>query len=304
MRITNKYLVKTFLSDLNINLENMKKYQEQLSSGKEIRRPSDDPFAVTRSMTLNSSINRNTQYQRNIEDSIGWLDTADTALGQIGDSLQRIRELMLAASNGTNTKSEMDAYMAEIQQKIEEIAQSGNTNFDGRYIFGGTLTTDKPFDVSKDGSSEISYNGNNQIIKREISPGVTIDINVNGSQMLAGTDVIGVDHDMASALKNVVSALNKGDCSALSGDLIDDVQANIDNILRLRADVGAKSNRMESAKSKNEDETINMTEMLSKVEDIDIAEKVMQYKVMESVYQASLMTGSKIIQPSLIDFLR
>jgi flagellar hook-associated protein 3 FlgL len=304
MRITNKYLVKTFLSDLNINLENMKKFQEQLSSGKELRRPSDDPFAVTRSMTLNSSINRNTQYQRNIEDSIGWLDTTDTALGQIGDSLQRIRELMLAASNGTNTQSELDAYRAEIQQKIEEIGQSGNTNFDGRYIFGGTLTTDKPFDVSKDGSGEISYNGNDQVIKREISPGVTIDINVNGSQMLAGTDVKGTDHDMVSALQNVVSALNKGDYSALGGDLVDDVQANIDNILRLRADVGAKSNRMESAKSKNEDETLNLTEMLSKVEDIDIAEKIMQYKVMESVYQASLMSGAKIIQPSLIDFLR
>jgi flagellar hook-associated protein 3 FlgL len=101
-----------------------------------------------------------------------------------------------------------------------------------------------------------------------------------------------------------MKALKSGDHSALAGGLLDDVQANIDNVLRLRAETGARYNRMENAKSKNEEETLNMTELLSRVEDIDFAEKIMEYKVMESVYNASLMTGAKIIQPSLIDFLR
>lgn len=309
MRITNRYLVNTYLSDLNNNLQNMQKYQEQLSSGKEIRRPSDDPQRVARAMSLNSSINRNDQYQRNIEDASGWIDTTDTALGQINDSLQRIRELMLAASNGTNTQTELDAYKAEIKQKIDEIAQCGNTNYDGRYIFAGTLTTDPPFKSDGNGNLVCTL-GMKQINKydsklyREISPDVTADININIKQILQGQDINGAPLNLNDTLKNVTEALNEGNNSELSGDLLKQMQDNIDNVLRLRAEAGAKANRMDSAKAKNDEETFNMTEVLSKTADIDLAEKTMEYSVMQTVYQSSLMTGARILQPSLIDFLK
>lgn len=304
MRVTNKTLVNTFLSNLNRNLNNMSKYQDQLSSGKEIRRPSDDPYAVTRSMELHSAINRNDQYLRNIEDSIGWLDTTDTALGQITDSLQRIRELMISSTSGTKAQTDIDANRLEIEQRIQEIVQTGNTMFDGKYIFAGNKTTDAPFEfdtAAAPGKIDFASADTGQIV-REISPNVVLDINITASRMMKDS---ATNLDLPETLYDIVENLKSGgDLSQVSGKLLGDITTHIDNLLSCRGEVGAKANRMESAKYKNEEETFNMTEIMSKIEDIDLAEKVMEYKVMESVYNASLMTNSKILQPSLVDFLR
>lgn len=299
MRITNKTLVNTFLNNINNNLTNMKKYQDQMTSGKEIRKPSDDPFGATRSMELNTAINRNEQYLRNIDDSIGWLDTTDTALGQINDSLQRIRVLMESSASGTKTQSDIDANKMEIIQKIGEITQAGNTMFDGKYIFAGNQTTKAPFESNSSG--DISYLGDDGPINREIAPSVILKINATGEKIMNGAGInLGVT---LSSIRDALS-LNSADFPKISGSLLEDITKQIDNVLSLRGEAGAKSNRMESAKAKNEEETYNTTEILSKVEDIDLAEKIMQYKLMENVYNSSLMTSAKILQPSLIDFLR
>jgi len=309
MRITNKTLVKTFLNNLNTNLTNMSKYQDQLSSGKEIRKPSDDPYAVVRSMELNSAIDRNDQYLRNIEDSTGWLDVTDTALGQITDSMQRIKELMISSASGTKTQTDINANKMEIIQKIEEIAQSGNTVFDGKYIFAGNETTTLPFENMGNGNIEYSDIKTPSLssegpVNREIAQGVSMQINVSAKNIMTYKDKSGAQVDLAQTLNSIVSDLSEGgDLSNISGDLLEKMETHIDNILRYRGEAGAKSNRMESAKAKNEEETYNTTEILSKIEDIDVAEKYMEYSVMESVYQASLSSSAKILQPSLMDFL-
>lgn len=308
MRITNNTLVRTFLSNVNNNLNKMAKYQDQMSSGKEIRRPSDDPFAVVRSMGYNTSLRRNDQYLKNIENAIGWLNTTDTALGQIGSSLDRIRVLMLDAASGTKTQTELDAIKNEIVQRIEEVVQTGNTTFDDKYIFGGDITTKKPFESDKNGTIT-GYTTDTGTIYREISPGVDLDINITASDVMKTehlnekTDVY-EDIDLGETLTLIKDALENGKTSEVSGELLGKITSHIDNVLKIRGEVGAKYNRMESAKYKNEEESFNMTEILSKIEDIDLAEKIMEYSVMETVYQASLMTNAKILQPSLVDFLR
>jgi len=303
MRVTNSTLVRTFLDNVNRNLNAMRKYQDQLSSGKEIRRPSDDPFGTVRTMGLHKLIDRNDQYLSNIDGAISWLNTTDTALGQIGDSLMRIQELVTAAANGTNSDEELNAYREEILQKIEEIVQSGNTKFDDKYIFGGNITTgDPPFELDKSTAGQLNFKGDSGVIKKEISPGVTIDINVTGTEILGVSESSEYPNGLSETLNKIVKALEGGETEELS-KLIGDIKDHFNNVLNLRSRVGAKYNRMESVKYKNEEETFNMTEMLSKIEDIDLAEKVMEYAVMETVYMASLMTNAKILQPSLVDFL-
>lgn len=305
MRITNGTLVRTFLNNLGNNLKNMSKYQEQLSSGKQFSRPSDNPFKVIKSMDLYNSISRNEQYASNISDSIGWLDTTDTALGQMSDVLDRIKILSQTAANGTNTETERYAMKVEIQQKIEELAQIGNTVFDGRYIFGGTKTTEASFVMNNGSLTYTGGTGQESDINREISRNVILSINVSGDRVVDyKTQVKGNEVNLSSLLNGVLTALDDGDTTTLGGDILKGLQDNINNILSLRAEVGSKQNRMDSAMAKNEDETYNMTGLLSKNEDINVAEKMMQYSVMEAVYQASLMSGAKIIQPSLVDFLR
>lgn len=305
MRITNQSILHNYLNNLNRNLSNMAKYQDQMSSGSEIRRPSDDPFAVTRSMSLHTSINQNGQYLRNIEDSIGWVDMTDSALGNMGDIMNRLRELAVKGASGSLSNTDRNAIRDEVVQLIGQVAQIGNTNYDGRYIFAGQDTTNPPFSIGAD--NELIYKGatgNNVMLSREISQNVTIEINVPGSWIMLGkTDEV-LTQDLATTLNEIVVSLENGEIDALGGELLEQLDANIDNILALRSEMGAKYNRLEAAKLKNEEETFNMTELLSKTEDVDLAEKIMQYSMMANVYNASLSMGARILMPSLLDFLR
>lgn len=164
MRVTNKMLSNSFLADMRTNLQYMQKLQQQMTSGKEIRKPSDDPFKVARAMQLHTDINTNKQYNENINDTINWLDTTDTALGQVGDVLQRVRELLISAGNAGYGENERRATKDEINEKVGEISQVLNTSFDGSYIFGGTRGTTKPVDVNSDKDPAKNPGGNTQLV--------------------------------------------------------------------------------------------------------------------------------------------
>ena len=317
MRITNQTMLHNYLTNLNRNLTNMSIYQNQLSSGKEVSKPSDDPFAVTRAMSLHTSLNQNAQYLKNIEDSIGWVDMSDAAMGSIGDAMNRLRDLVLEGANSTNDKSARGAIIDEIEQIVSQIAQLGNTNYDGRYIFGGQKTTEPPFEVEiikdPDGvitKCELNYKGadkaNEVMLPREISQNVTMEINVPGTWIRNGKNDEFSDPEttLSDTLESIIKALNEGDTETLGGELLGQVDDHIDNMLAIRSELGAKANRLDAAKKKNDEETYNMTKLLSKTEDIDFAEKIMQYMMMSNVYEASLSTGAKILQPTILDFLK
>lgn len=331
MRVTNQMMSKSFLKDLNRNQNYMKRINDQLTSGKEIRRPSDNPFKVARSMQLNSDINANTQYNENIKDTINWLDTTDTALEQLGNSLGRFRELMVSAGNAAYGSDEKRAIKDEMNEKVNEIAQILNTNFDGKYIFGGSKGSTKPIGTDKNiitGNNSLHLSGNNgevlnidnldedvqnqinMINKKlavEVSQGVTMDYNVSATDILLFKDKNGVSINVMDLLKditnNVVSE-NPLDGVKITSENLKVMDETVSNLLRIRAEVGAKQNRMESAGSQNEDQNFNLTDILSQTEDIDLAQKNIEAAVAQNVYMASLQVSAKIIQPSLLDFLR
>ena len=120
-RITNSMLSSNYLSNMNRNLNNMQTLQTQLSSGKEISRPSDNPYKASRTMRLYSEIDANKQYNENIKDITNWLDTTDTALGQAGNLFSRVRELEVSAGNGAYENDERTAIQDEIKQKVTRI---------------------------------------------------------------------------------------------------------------------------------------------------------------------------------------
>ncbi|WZL79454.1 flagellar hook-associated protein FlgL [Eubacteriales bacterium mix99] len=314
MRITNQGILQNYLTNLNRNLENMSVYQNQLSSGKEISRPSDDPFAVTRTMSLTTSIHQNEQYLQNIEDAMDWVDMSDSAMDSIGSAMNRLRELVLEGANGTNDGSAEDAISDEVKQIVSQLAQLGNTNYDGRYIFGGQETTKPPFRVDENGM--LYYDGaegaGETMLSREISQDVVIEINVPGIWIMNGkngefsetSDPADFSNTLAGTLTDILKALEEGDVEALGGKLLEQIDGHIDNMLSIRSELGAKSNRLDAAKKKNEEESFNMTKMKSKTEDIDFAEKIMQYMTMTNVYVASLSVGAKILQPTILDFLK
>ena len=318
MRVTNSMMTNSFLRDVNNNLNNLSKLNKQLTTGKEISKPSDDPFKTARIMQMYSDIGANKQYNENIKDTINWLDTTDVALEQLGNSYQRVRELMVSAGNASYGSDEMKAVKDEINEKVNEIGQILNTNFDGKYIFGGTKSSSKPIGVTTTGGNNslsfIDKSGNtttdadilNQINSKltvEVSQGVNMEYNVNAGEILNFKDGAGKDIDLAALMDDIISNLQSADSSDVVKGNLADIDSVLSNINKLRGEVGAKQNRMDSAKTQNEEQNLSMTEILSKTEDIDLAEKTIEVATLQSIYTASLQTSARIMQSTLIDFI-
>lgn len=327
MRITNKMLSNNFLRDMNVNLRNLSKLQEQRTSGKEFKRPSDDPFRVAKSMQLHTEQAINEQYKKNITDTINWLDVTDTSLKQASGVLDRIHQLVISAGNAAYGETERGAVKDEINQKVSELSQILNANFDGKYVFGGTRVTSKPLETTEvDGNKVLNYSKRGggtldptadkeeyamigEKLKTEISQGVILDYNVTATEIMKFKKKDGTDGDLMVVLKNITDHLDskpdeKTAKEALLGTDLQDIKDAMENILKIRSEVGAKQNRMDSATEKNTDQTLNLKEILSETEDIDITEKTMEFAIAQTVYVASLQTSAKVLQPSLMDYLR
>lgn len=385
-RITNSMLVSNYMNNMQRNLGNMSTVQNQLASGKNITKGSDNPYGAVKSMQLNAEISANKQYNTNISDTSNWLDTTDTALGQANNVIKRIKELMIKAGNGTYGPNEINAVKDELTEKVNEFGQILNTSFDGSFIFGGTKGTSKPVNVSngqisyafKDGTdmkntvsnnatssfpvTSVINNSNdaqkriselksltpvptgtdatamtdeiaklqpflqiNTKLKTEISDGVVVDYNKTAVDVLEFKDSNGNNINVTTQLSDIIKCLdvgaggtsktlsnengltlisNKQDAvKALGGKLLDNIQSISINLLGLRSGVGAMQNRMDSAKTNNEDQSYNMTSILSETEDIDFTEKTMEYSVMQTVYTATLQTSSKVLAKTLLDYI-
>lgn len=312
MRITNKTLTSSYLRNLNRNLAQLEEYHNQLSSGKAVSKPSDDPMLVSKIMSLRDNIKGNEQYNKNINDSIGWVETQDTALSDVSGTLNRIRDLMIYGANGSLSDSDRASIKDEVEMQIGQLVDVLNTNFDGRYIFGGQKTGDKPFElgVDEDGETtyEILYKGDRNNVSREISTGVVIDLITNGREIVGElpaneNDVEDGKNELGEFLKKVLNAFD-GEADKLSGELLGEIDNRIEDVLRTRSQIGAIHNRLEASKDRNETENINLKKLLTDREDVDIAEAYMEFSTMSVVYQASLNTGARILQPSLLDYLR
>lgn len=322
MRVTQSMISRTVISNINRNLERMSKVRDQMSSGKVVSRPSDDPIALARIMVLKSTLSQDEQYTKNMEDAIGWLDTSEGALNNVTAALQRARELAIYGANGSLSDTDRQALAKEVDELINELVALANTSYGGQYVFSGQQTlgkeiggTLKPpferlagsFDVDGDGRAEgeaVTYYGNEHELQWEVSPQVKVAPNATGYDVF---EVGGSYSKLFATLFELKEALEQPDAtfdpSALQA-VLGELDGHLNNILNWRATLGARSNRLNMAKNRSFDSRIKQTELLSRLEDVDLAKISMDYAIQSYVYQASLNTGAKVLQPSLVDYLR
>ncbi|MGB9809100.1 MAG: flagellin, partial [Caldanaerobacter sp.] len=197
---------------------------------------------------------------------------------------------------GTLTQSDMEKIAQEIMQLKAQMVQVGNTQYNGRYIFAGFRTDRAPFSETAN-----SYSGDDNFIEFEVGPGGNkMAVNVPGSRLF---DVAGGTSRLLEMMDNLKSALENGNNQSVSS-MIADIDKQLENVLSVRAEVGAKSNRIDLIQNRLQNDNYNFTALLSKNEDADMAQVITNLKMDENVYRASLAAGARIIQPSLIDFLR
>ena len=317
MRITNNMIIANMVRNISNNQQRENKYQTQLSTGKKISVPSDDPVVAARALKLRTDVAKIEQYKKNISDAQSWLNATDEALASIGKVLQTAREKMVQAANGTNTVEETQAIANEIKQLRTQAIHLSNATYSGRYIFSGFKTDQK---VMIDDETDANFGKfaidvdsatRKEKIFYEVGVGDNININITGGDLFNSQDtnvaskglaVTGETSSMIKMFDDVIAYMKDGNFEQISLSL-DNIDAEIQNVLRVRADIGARQNRMDLTEDRIENDLVNFTETMSLNEDIDIAETIMNLKNEENVYQASLAAGARIIQQSLVDFL-
>ena len=301
MRITTLMSSNAMLRDLNDGMDRLTRLQDELSSGKRITRPSDDPYGASRAISLRGELGGLDQYQRNVDDGTGWLNTSDTALGQVSNALQRVRELLVQGGSDTAGVAARSAMADEIDQLAESVKQEADVQYGGRYVFSGTATSTQPYQL---GGSD-RYQGDAGTIARAIGPQVELPVNVDIHQLLGDGNSAG-DGKLLDTLRGISAHLRGGtpaDADALRTTDLQSLDASLDTLDGIRADVGARTNRLAFASSRLGGLQTNATQLLSNTEDADMAQTITQYTTQQAAYNAALRAGANIVQSSLLDFL-
>jgi flagellar hook-associated protein 3 FlgL len=297
-RITSSMIHRGVLSDLNDVATRVSRTQLKLSSGKEILRPSDDPAGTGRALGLRTELDGLAQFRRNASDAEGWTAATDTALGTVTDIAQRARELLLTGANGTLSVSQRTVVADEIDQLVTSAKDTGNSNYAGRSLFSGTATSTKPYGTASD-----AYLGDSGDMVRSIGPGVSVIVNVRGSDVLGN----GADGKLLNTLRDISAHLRGGtpaDQTALGTTDIVSIDRSIDVVLTARGKIGSIANRLSSADDRLAELQENAKTLLSNTEDADMASTIVDYSTQQAVYQSALRAGAGIVQSSLLDFLR
>ena len=300
--ITQLMTSRSILSDLNEVSNRLAQTQRRMASGKQITRPSDDPFATSRALSLRGEAEGVRQYQRNVSEAIGWQEVTDVALSKISETVHRARELAIQGASDSSSASSRAAAAAEIDQLIEAVKQEANASYGGRYVFAGTATGTRPYAV---GGGD-AYAGDTATIAREIGPGIAVRVNVVGRDVLGDGQAAG-DGRLLDVLRDLAQHLRSGtvaDMNTLRTADLQGLERNLDEITRIRASVGATTNRLETAASRLLELEESTAKLLSETEDADMAKVMVDFSMQQAVYQSALQAGANIVQTSLLDFLR
>lgn len=400
MRVTHRMITTQVMTNLNSITGRLLRVQDMLSSGKVLRRPSDDPVKLNHVLLLRTSIRKLEQYTQNAEDGVSWLNLTDTSLNQATVLLQKIRTLAIQGASGTLTPEDRRMIATEVQKYLEELIGIGNTTYAGKYIFSGTETLTVPFAFQ---GGRVVYQGNGDAIRREIEEGVIVQLSVPGDDVffrgfeawsnedidvavyqgqrfrVNGVEVVVDDHNgdgsvtfedlvytvntnpdlkssvyaftdgkrlflrsrtedafvleevsgallqewgfldgfgnisttnsreasgILKAVQDLVAHLERNEVARISGEDLAKLDEALDLLLKVRAEVGARTLRMENAVNRFMDFALSFKKLLSLDEDIDVAEVVVQLQEHQNVYQMALAAAARLLQPTLLDFLR
>jgi flagellar hook-associated protein 3 FlgL len=300
VRVTNSMLTNNMIRNLAQNYQRLEKTQEVLASGKRIQKPSDDPVGIGYSMRYRSELVANEQYERNVNDGISWLEYTDNILNQAGNSLQRARELAVQGASDSNPLEARQAIAKEIDQILGHVLNLANSEFNGRYIFNGQKTDVKPFNTVNDALTKEIDQGK---LNYEIGRDILMDVNLSGNEVFGAPGTGDGQKNVFQALVNLRDSLMANDTAAI-GETVGQIDQRLDIVLEQRAEVGARMNRFDMAKTRITDQSYNLNVLLSTTEDADIAKTIIELKQQENVHKASLSTGARMIQQTLVDFIR
>jgi flagellar hook-associated protein 3 FlgL len=301
IRVTPAIVTSTTLNDLNSSLSALQKTTDELSSGRTILEPADNPYGASQVIDLQSQLEGLSAYEGNAQEGISWENTAASAMTNIGQVTQRVRELLVQGANGTYNQNDLNTMALQVEQLTESIKQDANTQYAGEYIFSGTATTAPPYEQ---GASD-EYKGNEETVSRAVGPGASVTITTNISTLLGNGEAAG-DGKLLDTLRTIAKNLRAGTAEgreALGTTDLQKLDGNIETLTQLQATAGSAIDQLQTALTRNEDLQTSISSALSNTDSTNIATASIAYANEQAAYSAALRAGATIVQESLLNFL-
>ncbi len=290
-RVTAQTTMRSAQLNLQHSASELAKLQDRATSLNKIGKPSDDPIGTADSMRIRAEQQQNQQYARNITDGSGWLTTVDSTLSAATTLMHQIRDLTVQGANdGSMSVAAKEAIAVELEGLREELLNRANTNYLGRTIFAGNSNDGVAF------QPDLSYTGTGSTVERRIDANTTVQVDIDGR------DVFGEGPTSVFAtIDNIVADLRGG---TNVNPHIEDLDTHLNDMLGVHGTVGARHAQLLRAEETNMDRAGSLEAQRSGIEDVDLGEVILQLKMQEVTYQSALAVTARVLQPTLMDFLR
>ena len=303
------------LNELTVQLEEFRKIG---ATGKKFNKPSDDPASIRPILSTRKELSNVDRYMETMGQSLDVMQATDGHLEHVENIMQRVKELAINAVNGAYDQKSLDILADQVQHMRQELFDAANAMVDGKYIFAGYQESTKPFtvngayvpggyDPNNSATWPYIYNGDANPTYLEITPGEKIQVNLTGNDLFFGD----ADNDGAvdpgrvnifATVTNLMEDIRNGDMSAIENEM-DNLDLAADQNRRLRAQLGNRAARVQTAMDHQEQVRIDLKQILSRYEDADAIESFNDIVQQETAFQAALNITGKVSKLSILDYI-
>jgi len=288
-------LMNQSLYDLGRLRQNYAKAQASVN-GRVLERPSEDPQRVVEAMDLSGAKLRLERATRSGEDAREWLVAAESSVSNMIDRLQAVFEVTVqAGSPSTQEPESREALARQVEIIRESLMRELNNQHREQYLFAGWKTDTQPFSNGPGGSAAYTV-GDNQLIQRDIAPGLSIAVNVPGSKLVTPVDFM-------KTLTDIAADLRAGRTLDVTGPRAIEVKKALDGLNLIRADLGIRQRQVSQYEEFAQDAVLVLEERLTDLTGGDLETAVLRMTEAQSAYQAALASFAKTLPTSLIDFM-
>jgi len=294
MTITENQVVSNLVYDLGQARQNIDQTQQQISTGKIVNTPSDNPVLDQRLMLLQDEVNQNNVYTQNVQYATSFLTQQSTALNSAVNLMTNIKTMLLSAANDQNSQ-DMQNYGTQLGQDINQLLDLANTKFGDKYIFGGTQTTSQPFFMNANGTA-VSANpgGVGGALNLDVGFQISDQYNITGEEAFNNGQIF-------SDLTAISGELNNGTVPSQAD--IQTVDNDLNSLINTNAKAGAMIDRFSAIQTQLSSQTQSLQTTQSNLGDTDVAAATIKLEEEQTALQAALQTGSTIVQLSLANYL-
>lgn len=270
---------------------------QQISTGKRVNQPSDDPATAAALVENQSRADAVDQYTQNGNTVLDMVQTADSALSSVVSDVNQAISVGVEGANGTMSDADRQTLANQVAGTLSSVVSLANTSYGGIHLFGGTATTTVPYTTDTTSPSGYQYNGNDGVNSVAIGDGYEVPVNVPGDQLFqhSGADLLG-------SLQQLVTALQGGDTTAI-GAATNQVRSALDYVNQERTFYGNVSNQINAQESFLQNETVSLKAQETSLAGVDMATAATNLSQAQIATQAALEAAAKVLPESLLNYL-